>query len=99
MIQTKRGIKRLEATKRANAVKRSSALASSQSLDGNKKKDIEMEFYNQTISEMFCSLRVKMKELTFNVTCSPMVELREQHINMKIKIKRSDSDQSIEDAR
>jgi hypothetical protein len=40
-----------------------------------------------------------MKELTFNITCTPMVELREPHENMKIKIKRSDHDTAIEDAR
>jgi hypothetical protein len=40
-----------------------------------------------------------MKELTFNITCCPMVDLRDPHTNMKIKIKRSDNDTSIEDAR
>jgi hypothetical protein len=106
LIQTKRGIKRLDATKRAgHGPKRSTAammLGNSTSVDtaGKRKgRDVEIEFFTQVISELNCSLRVKMKELTFNITCSPMVDLREPHTNMKIKIKRSDNDSMIEDAR
>lgn len=106
LIQTKRGIKRLDATKRAgNGPKRSSAammLGNSTSVDTQglrKGRDVEIEFFTQVISELNCSLRVKMKELTYNITCSPMVDLREPHTNMKIKIKRSDNDSMIEDAR
>lgn len=77
-------------------------LGNSVSVDKTSKRrgiDVEIEFFTQLISEHNCSLRVKMKELTYNITCSPMVDLREPHTNMKIKIKRGDNDSMIEDAR
>ena len=47
LIQTKRGIKRLDVTKRAGAAKRkqSSMVISTNSLDQSKRKDAEIEFY------------------------------------------------------
>ena len=75
-------------------------MVSSNSLgDHSKKKDIEIEFFSQVVSELFCSIRVKMKELTFNVTCAPMIDFANPHLNMKIKIKRADQDTKIEDVR
>jgi hypothetical protein len=38
-----------------------------------------------------------MKELTFNIECSPSIHLKND--DMKIKIKKSDHDKKIEDAR
>jgi hypothetical protein len=38
-----------------------------------------------------------MKELTFNIECCPSIHLKND--DMKIKIKKSDNDKRIEDAR
>jgi hypothetical protein len=74
-------------------------ISSSSLQEGSRKKNIETEFYNQVISSISCCLRVKMKELTYNVTCNPAYEIKDYHHNMKIKIKRGDNDTTIEDCR
>lgn len=104
LIQTKKGIKRLDVAKRpahhVNKKKSSQHMMSSVSSEESlAKKEYEIEFFAMTISEINCALRIKMKELTFNVTCNPMFDVREPHINMKIKIKRMDTDLALEDAR
>ena len=40
-----------------------------------------------------------MKPITFNVTCNAMFALKDPHTNLKIKIKRLDTDKTIEDGR
>ena len=47
-------------------------------------KEIQMQrendptCYNLHISEIFCMLRVKMKPITYNVSCCPSLDLRTQ---------------------
>ena len=76
-------------------------MLSSTSVGGGegKKKDSHIEYFNMVICENLCSVRVKMKELTYNVSCTPCNEYRELHSNMKIKLKRADHDLDVEDCR
>ena len=100
LIYIKREIKRLEVTKSGVPGKRSSFFKKGTSTDRGKRAIVsEPEYFNVSISEIFCSLRVKMKENTFNVSCNPMIDVKDPHNNMKIKIKRQDNDKSMDDGR
>ena len=59
----------------------------------------EPAFYNLRISEMQFMVRVKMKPITFNITCTPNVNLKAGPQQLKIKIRRQDNDKTMFDCR
>lgn len=44
-------------------------------------------------------LRVKMKQISYNVTCNPMSDIKGSKEQLKIKIRRQDNDRTMFDCR
>ena len=62
-------------------------------------RDNDPTFYNLHISEIYCMLRVKMKQISYNVTCNPMMDIKAGQEQLKIKLRRQDNDRTMFDCR
>jgi hypothetical protein len=59
----------------------------------------EPAYFNLRISEMQFMIRVKMKPITFNISCTPTINLKGGPQQLKIKIRRQDTDKTMFDCR